>query len=99
VIIHNIKLRIISSLDALSQWVNVTFFPRVQDTTANESVSGRSYREGVPKRVRFIDFVCFWEKEHCRKSFENDYRRSLEFIQENKELYENPVSFKKPGKG
>jgi hypothetical protein len=91
---NKIKLRILSSLDALSQLANVTFFPRVEDTSANESVSGRSYREGVRWRVLTIDTpFLLYEKEHCRKSFEKDYIRALKFIEENKELYENPVKY------
>jgi hypothetical protein len=91
---NRVKLRIISSFDALSQWINVTFFPRVQDTTPNESVSGRSYREGVRNRVLMIDTpFLIYEKEHCRKSFEKDYVRALEFVENNKELYENPITY------
>jgi len=91
-----LKKRIMSILDAMSQLFNVTFFPRVSDTDANESISGRSYREAIPWRVRLIDFIFSpLESEHCRKSFENDYARAQEFVEENKELYNNPAFFKK----
>jgi hypothetical protein len=85
------KLRLISSLDAISQWMNVTLFPRIHDTDPNESVSGRSYREGVVWRIKFIDFMFSWlETEHCRKSFEKDYQRALDFVDDNEDLFKNP---------
>ena len=51
--------------DALSQLANVVFL----NGMANESISGRSYREGW-KIAKVIDFVL--GKEHCKKSYEND---------------------------
>jgi hypothetical protein len=89
-----ILTRIKASLDAISQWANVTFFPRIEDTDANESISGRSYRERVRWRVLTIDTpFLLYEKEHCRKSFERDYERALKYVEDNKELYKNPITY------
>lgn len=88
------KIRIIASFDAISQWMNVTFFPRIRDTDPNESISGRSYREGVAWRIKFIDFIFSWlETEHCRKSFEKDYDRAQNYVDDNKELFKNPKNY------
>lgn len=76
--------------------MNVGVFPRVKDTTPNEAVSARSYREGVEWRIRFIDWVFSWyETEHCRKSFEKDYIRSRGYVDDNATLFVNPRTFDK----
>jgi hypothetical protein len=71
--------------------MNVTFFPRIDDTNPNESISGRSDREGVVWRIKFIDFLFSWlEKEHCRQSFEKDYDRAASYVEDNADLFKNP---------
>jgi hypothetical protein len=88
------KVRIIASFDAISQWMNVTFLPRIKDTNSNESISGRSYREGVVWKIKFIDFIFSWmESEHCRKSFEADYERARNYVNDNVELFKNPKNY------
>lgn len=59
----------------ISQLVNVIVFGGLPD----ETVSGRSYREGVlggcpiwARRRRVIDAVFFWDPGHCRRSHERD---------------------------
>jgi hypothetical protein len=90
------KKRLFSILDALSQLCNVAFFCRIQNTDSNESISGRSYREGVVWRIKIIDFLFSWyEKEHCRKSFEAEYRRCAYFVNMNEPLYRNPKKYNK----
>jgi hypothetical protein len=89
-----IKKRLFSILDALSQLCNVSFFPRIDNTDPNESISSRSYREGVAWRIKFIDFMFSWyEKEHCRRSFEKDYRRASYYVSVNEPLYKNPRKY------
>lgn len=69
--------RLIKIGDALSQLANVAFLPRHQETNANESISGRSYRMGWRRTERVIDWLFApWEKNHCRKSYEADVRRA-----------------------
>lgn len=68
------------SLDALSQWANVTFLPRHTETTSDESISGRSHRMGWGME-RFIDALFSpFESEHCRKSYEADVDRARNLI-------------------
>lgn len=74
------KERLIKIGDALSQLINVAFLPRVSETTANESVSGRAYRQSWVKTVFFIDWLFSpWEDDHCQKSHEADLKRAKEF--------------------
>lgn len=66
--------RLIKIGDALSQLGNVTFLPNHTETNANESISGRSYRNGWTRMVRFIDFLL--GKGHCERAFLNDIERA-----------------------
>lgn len=70
--------------DALSQLCNVTFLPRHQETTANESISGRSYRMQWTKAEKVIDF--FLGKGHCKQSYENDIVRAHKYINDSDHL-------------
>ena len=71
--------RLTTTLDALSQLVNVAFFPNLKDTSANESVSGRAYRKGWFLE-KVIDTVLFWQPHHCKSSYENDLDRAKKYI-------------------
>jgi hypothetical protein len=77
-------LRLHGAADALSQLANVLFMPRIKDTTPNESISGRSYRDGFPRLRFLIDqffYRLFDEVGHCEKSFKNDVRRAkIEYL-------------------
>ena len=66
--------------DALSQLVNVALLPRHRETTANESVSGRAYREGW-RAARWIDAVFFWQRNpgHCERAYLADVARAKAF--------------------
>ena len=56
-------------LAVCSQGVNVVFFRGRQ----NDSISSRCHREKRHREQRFIDRVfSLYEKEHCKKSHEND---------------------------
>jgi hypothetical protein len=67
--------------DAVSQLINVTLLPRHHETTANESISGRSHRCGWKRTERFIDCIFSpWEKRHCRLSHEADVKRAQELV-------------------
>lgn len=73
--------RVIKIGDALSQLLNVAFWPRHHETTANESLSGRAYRQKWVKTQKFLDWVFSpWEQEHCRLSHEADVRRAAQFL-------------------
>lgn len=65
--------------DALSQLCNVVFL----NGEANESISGRCYREGWKRAERFIDAVFSpFESRHCKNAFENDLQRAKELVQQ-----------------
>ena len=66
--------------DAISQLVNVALLPRHTETTANESVSGRAYREGW-RAARWIDAVFFWQRNphHCEGAYLADLKRAIAF--------------------
>lgn len=67
--------------DALSQLVNVAFLPRIDETTANESISGRAYRQGWKRTEKAINWLFFLvESEHCKKSHEADIARAKSLI-------------------
>lgn len=66
--------RLIKIGDALSQLVNVAVLPRHEETSANESISGRSHRKGWNRMVRFIDFLL--GEGHCERAFLNDIERA-----------------------
>ena len=60
-----------------SQLINVVLF----DGSPDETVSGRSYRQGVIqgdakwcRRRQWIEKVFFWDDDHCKKSHEQDRR-------------------------
>ena len=70
--------------DALSQLLNVLVF---LSENPNESLSGRSYRMRRKwfwgKMLIVIDFLFLpFQKEHCRKSHENDVRRASILLKE-----------------
>ena len=48
-------------------------------TQGNESTSGACARRGFVKREKAIDFICFWEKDHCAKSAWNDFDWAEEY--------------------
>jgi len=71
--------RLLNIGDALSQLVQVAVCPRPHDTTANESLSGRSYREGWRTRL-VIDALFFWDAGHCRQAVLRDRARAREYL-------------------
>lgn len=62
--------------DALSQLANVVLL----NGHPNESLSGRAYRTGS-KWQKVIDDVLFFDKEHCKKSHENDIAYAKDLIE------------------
>jgi len=70
--------RLIAMGDAASQLVQVTFCPhRDRPPNANESLSGRSYREGWWTEP-VIDALFFWQRTpgHCERAYWKDVRRA-----------------------
>lgn len=65
--------------DALSQLANVAFMPRHKTTNANESISGRSYRQSLAIR-HVINLLFFWQDDHCKRAHEMDIERALDLI-------------------
>lgn len=87
------KLRLHNTLDATSQLLQSALWPRAHESNANESVSGRAYREGVIegrvwplKLQRLIDrvFQLFGDRDHCRNAYETDLVRSEHYIERHK---------------
>jgi hypothetical protein len=74
--------RLLNISDALSQLLQVTLFPRPQDTNANESISGRSHREGFKTLERVVNFIFVWDPDHCRKAVERDLQRAKDYIKQ-----------------
>jgi hypothetical protein len=71
--------RLIAMGDALSQFVQVTCCPhRDRPPNANESLSGRSHREGWWTE-HAINALFFWQRNpgHCERSDHKDYERAL----------------------
>lgn len=73
-------MRLLLIGDALSQLLNVALLPRVSETTANESISGRAHRQGWTRVERVINRLIFWERDHCRVSHEADLRRAKDLL-------------------
>lgn len=71
--------RLSKILDALTQLGNVSFLPDHKSTNANESISGRSYRQGWKLR-HVIDALFFWQKSHCEKSHYKDLERAKDLL-------------------
>lgn len=66
----------IRALDACSQLLNVV----VLGGDANESLSGRAYRQGWTEIEAAINALVFWEQDHCRRAFEADLERARVLI-------------------
>lgn len=87
-----------AAFDAASQFFNVTFLRRLEDTNPNESTSGRcfwEYRHGKHAGhwswwlgEKVIDGLLFWDREdglgHCALADRRDYERAKEKVR----LYE-----------
>jgi len=68
--------------DATSQWVNVVF---LMSKNPNESISGRAWRLRNESKAwstarKVIDFLAFWEVNHCYLSYHADVRRAKELL-------------------
>lgn len=85
--------RLAKSLDALSQWWNVTGLRRHQDTDANESTSGRCHWEARhgsrhwswKLAERAIDALFWFDRDaegrgHCELADLRDYERAKEKV-------------------
>jgi hypothetical protein len=73
--------RLLAVGDAFSQLCNVAFLPRLNETDPNESISGRSYRQGWTTAQKVIDALFYvFEKEHCKKSYEADVERAKSLL-------------------
>jgi len=78
--------RLIAMGDAASQLVQVAVCPhRDRPPNANESLSGRSYREGWWTEP-FIDAMFFWQRlpGHCERAYWKDVDRAEQTVREAK---------------
>jgi hypothetical protein len=66
--------------DALSQLANVALLPGHTSTTANESISGRSYRCGWTRAERLINWLFWFDPDHCRQAYRRDLERAARLI-------------------
>lgn len=73
--------RLVKIGDAISQLINVAFLPRHENTTANESISGRAHRSKWYKVEAAIDWVfSIRETEHCKKAYMADVERAKAMV-------------------
>ena len=72
--------RIVKAGDALSQFVNVAFLPKHHETDANESISGRAYRQDWAIR-KLINILFFWQEDHCKEAYFADVDRARALVQ------------------
>jgi len=73
--------RLIKIGDACSQLTNVSFpFWPHEDTTANESISGRAHREGRKKLKFIINTIFFLQEDHCKLAFDKDLQRARDLL-------------------
>lgn len=70
---------LIRLLDATSQWLNVALLRG----DANESISGRAFRQGWRRTEAVIDTLVWWEPDHCRRAHETDILRAHKLVKEN----------------
>lgn len=67
----------VRALDATSQWVNTVFL----NGNANDSISGRAFKKSW--RVEsLINFIIFWEPEHCKLAYYTDLARAKTMVYE-----------------
>ena len=67
---------------ATSQWLNVVFLLG----HANESISGRCYREPWPLAMKIVNKVFFWQVDHCKSAYTTDLKWAKEYIDQDKRL-------------
>ena len=82
-VINDKTPRILKMLDALSQLGNVSWpFWSNEDTTANESISGRCFREGR-WFMYVIDTIFFWQQNpgHCERAYLSDLDRARKVVE------------------
>jgi hypothetical protein len=77
----SIGRRLVSVGDALSQLLNVLLLPDIEDTNANESISGRCHRKDWKIPKGFINFLFFLQEDHCKLAFEKDLQRARELTE------------------
>lgn len=70
---------LIRLLDAVSQWLNVALL----NGDANESISGRAFRQRWRRTVAVIDTLVWWEPDHCMRAYQTDILRARKLIEEN----------------
>ena len=76
---NEINLRpawLIRLLDSFSQVANVLLL----NGDANESVSGRAYRQNWETSVKIIDTLFFFDQDHCRNAYLSDLARAYAII-------------------
>ena len=76
---NEINLRpayLIRLLDSFSQVLNVLLL----NGDANESVSGRAYRQNWETSVKIIDAVLWFDPDHCRNAYLSDLARAYAII-------------------
>jgi len=78
--------RLWNILDACSQLGNAVFLPRPDQTSANESISGRAHRMGWRWLARAIDTALWFDRDgargHCELADERDYIRARQKVNE-----------------
>lgn len=63
---------------AFSQFLNVLLL----NGHPNESISGRCYGEPWPRAMRIINWVFFWQKNHCKSAYMTDVKWARFYLSE-----------------
>jgi hypothetical protein len=67
--------------DAVSQLLNTALL----DGNPNDSISGRAHKQKWVMSERLINFIFFWEPEHCYWAYMNDLERARKVLEDLKE--------------
>lgn len=73
--------RLIKLGDSFSQMVNAVLL----DGSPNESLSGRAYRT-KSRWEKWINRLLWFDKDHCRVSYENDVSYAAKLLAQHKEF-------------
>ena len=81
------KIRLWFIFVAFSQLLNVAFVSKIKQTTPNESISGRAYRQKQVKEkyINFIFKLLRNENEHCKNAYYEDLKQAREYIRKHNE--------------
>jgi hypothetical protein len=63
---------------AFSQFLNVLLL----NGHPNESISGRCYGEPWPRTMKIVNWLFFWQQNHCKSAYLNDVKWAKSYLAE-----------------